>query len=400
MPTYEEARDIVLQSVAPVGAERVETGRALGRTLAEDVAAPWPLPFCDNSAMDGYAVRSDDCRGPARLKITGYIPAGGAASTAVAPGCAVKIMTGAPIPAGCDAVIPFEETEEGDGHVAVKGRATARQHIRFRGEDVREGDVVLTEGTPLRPAEISMLASLGKTFVSVYRSVRVAVLSTGDELIELGEPPSPGRIINSNSVAIAAAVREAGAEAVLLGIARDDVSSHAEKISEGLKADALITTAGVSAGDRDLVREVLAERGVESIFWRVDIKPGGPTAFGRKDGVPVFSLPGNPVSALITFEAFVRPALLRMMGRKKVLRPLVKATLTGAVRKKAGKVNFLRVGIEVRGGEYFASSSGDQNTGILRTMVLADAIAVLPADGTSFAAGEKVDVLLLGETLR
>ena len=170
-------------------------------------------------------------------------------------------MTGAPIPAGCDAVIPFEETEDADGHVAVKARVTVRQHIRFRGEDVREGDLVLQEGTPLRPAEISMLASLGKTFVPVYRKVRVAVLSTGDELIELGEPPSPGTIINSNSVAIAAAVRETGAEPVLLGIARDDLSSHAEKISEGLKADALITTAGVSAGDRDLVREALAESG-------------------------------------------------------------------------------------------------------------------------------------------
>ena len=350
--------------------------------------------------MDGYAVRADDCRGPARLKITGYIPAGGTASVNVTPGCAVKIMTGAPIPAGCDAVIPFEETSVADDHVVVKGKVTARQHIRFRAEDVREGDVVLRGGTPLRPAEISMLASLGKAFVPVYRKVRVAVLSTGDELIELGEPPSPGMIINSNCVAIAAAVRETGAEPVLLGIARDDLASHAEKITEGLKADALVTTAGVSAGDRDLVREVLAQTGVVSRFWRVDIKPGGPTAFGTKDGKPVFSLPGNPVSALITFEAFVRPALLRMMGRNKVVRPLVKATLAGEVRKKPGKVHFLRVGIEVRGGEYFASSAGDQNTGILRTMVLADALAVLPADKTSFAAGEAVDVFLLGETLR
>jgi len=350
--------------------------------------------------MDGYAVRADDCRGPARLRITGYIPAGGTASAGVEPGCAVKIMTGAPIPPGCDAVIPFEETSVADDHVVVKAQVTVRQHIRFRAEDVREGDVVLREGTPLRPAEISMLASLGKAFVPVYRTVRVAVLSTGDELIELGEPPSPGMIVNSNSVAVAAAVRETGAESLLLGIARDDPESHAEKISEGLKADALVTTAGVSAGDRDLVREVLAQSGVVSRFWRVGIKPGGPTAFGTKDGVPVFSLPGNPVSALITFEVFVRPALLRMMGRKRVLRPPVKATLAGEVRKKPGKVHFLRVGIEVRGGEYIASSAGDQNTGILRTMVLADAIAVLPADKTVFAAGERVDVLLLGETLR
>ena len=400
MPTYEEARSIILESVAPMGTERVETSRALGRTLSEDVSAPWPLPFCDNSAMDGYAVRTGDCRGPARLKITGYIPAGGTASAGVEPGCAVKIMTGAPIPPGSDAVIPFEEISVVDDHVVVKAKVTVRQHIRFRGEDVREGDVVLQGGTPLRPPEISMLASLGKAFVPVYRTVRVAVLSTGDELIELGEPPSPGMIVNSNSVAVAAAVRETGAESLLLGIARDDLESHAEKISEGLKADALITTAGVSAGERDLVREVLAELGVMPRFWRVDVKPGGPTAFGMKDGKPVFSLPGNPVSALITFEAFVRPALLRMMGRKRVVRPLVKATLTGEMRKKPGKVHFLRVGIEVRGGEYFATSAGDQNTGILRTMVLADALAVLPADKTYFAAGETVGVFLLGETLR
>lgn len=400
MPTYEEARSIILENVAPLGTERVETGRALGRTLAEDVSAPWPLPSCDNSAMDGYAVRADDCRGPARLRITGYLPAGGTALAGVEPGCAVKIMTGAPIPPGCDAVIPFEETSLADDHVVVETKVTARQHIRFRAEDVREGDVVLQGGTPLRPPEISMLASLGKAFVPVYRKVRVAVLSTGDELIELGEPPPPGTIINSNSPAVAAAVRETGAESLLLGIARDDLESHAAKISEGLKADALITTAGVSAGERDLVREVLARSGVVSRFWRVGIKPGGPTAFGTKDGVPVFSLPGNPVSALITFEVFVRPALLRMMGRKRVLRPLVKATLAGEVRKKPGKVHFLRVGIEVKGGEYIASSAGDQNTGILRTMVLADAIAVLPADKTVFAAGERVDIFLLGETLR
>jgi molybdopterin molybdotransferase len=400
MPTYEEARRIVLESVSPVGTERVETGRSLGRTLAEDVAAPWPLPLFDNSAMDGFAVRADDCREAARLSITGYIPAGGITSVPVTPGCAVKIMTGAPIPTGCDAVVPFEETEEVDGHIVVKGKVTVRQHIRFRAEDVREGDVVLPEGTPLRPPEISMLASLGKAIVPVYRKVRVAVLATGDELIELGEPPTPGAIINSNSVAIAAAVRETGAEPVLLGIARDDLASHAEKIAEGLKMDALITTAGVSAGDRDLVREVLAQLGVAPRFWRVDIKPGGPTVFGMKDGKPVFSLPGNPVSAMVTFEAFVRPALLRMMGRKRVLRPLIKATLSEEVRKKAGKVHFLRVGIEVRDGECFVSSSGDQNTGILRTMVLADALAVLPADRTSFAAGETVDLLLLGDLLR
>ncbi len=275
---------MILSSVSPLGAERVDLLAALGRVVSEDVVAPWDLPFCDNSAMDGYAVRADDCRGPARLKITGYIPAGGTASVAVEPGCAVKIMTGAPTPAGCDAVIPIEETEEADGHVVVKGRVTIRQHIRFRGQDVRSGDAVVAAGTVVYPPEISMLASFGKATVPVYRRARVAVLSTGDELIELGGQPVNGKIINSNAFSLAAAIRETGAEAVLLGIARDNMESHRERMTEGLKADALVTSAGVSAGDLDLVRDCLAELGVRQLFWKVDIKPGGPTAFGMKDG--------------------------------------------------------------------------------------------------------------------
>lgn len=398
MLAFEEARAIILRSVAPLGTERVETSRALGRAVAEDIAAPWDLPSCDNSAMDGYAVRAADCAGPALLEICGYLPAGVAAAAAgVAPGCAVRIMTGAPIPPGCDAVVPFEDTEESGGRVRVRGPVAPRQHVRFRGEDVSAGAVVIPAGTRLRPPELGMLASFGKAIVPVFRAARVAVLSTGDELIELGEPPAAGRIVNSNSVSIAAAVRETGAEPVVLGIARDDRESHAEKMAEGLKADALVTTAGVSAGDRDLVRQVLDELGVTPLFWRVAVKPGGPIAFGMKALTPVFSLPGNPTSALITFEEFVRPALLRMMGHARPIKPLVRATLKHDVRKKPGKMNFLRVRIEVRDGEYLASSAGDQNSGILRTMVRADALAILPAKRTSFAAGEKVDIHLLGE---
>ncbi len=397
MLSFEDARKVILDSVAPAGAERVETSRALGRVLAEDVAAPWDLPACDNSAMDGFAVRAADCRDQAVLDVRGYVPAGGAASAGVAPGCAARIMTGAPIPAGCDAVIPFEETEETAGRIRITRPVTPRQHIRFQGEDVSAGTVVMPAGTRLRPPEIGMLASFAKAFVPVFRRVSVAVMATGDELVELGEPPAAGRIVNSNSVSIAAAVRDTGAEPVVLGIARDDRASHADRIAEGLKADALVTTAGVSAGDRDLVRQGLAEMGVEPVFWRVAVKPGGPLAFGMKSGTPVFSLPGNPVSALITFEEFVRPALLRMMGHTRPLKPLVRAVLTEDVRKKPGKVNFLRVRIEVRDGIYLASSAGDQNSGIMRTMVLADALAVLPADRTAFAAGETVSVHLLGE---
>ena len=395
MPTFEVARSMILSSVSPLGVERVELMAALGRVVAEDVTAPWDLPVYDNSAMDGFAVRAVDCRVGGSLRITGYIPAGGAATPGIEPGCAVRIMTGAPIPPGCDAVVPIEETEPTDDAVLLRERVKPPQHIRFRGEDVRSGDTVVSAGTILRPPEISMLASFGKATVPVHRRARVAVLSTGDELIELGEQPGNGKIINSNALSLAAAVREIGAEPVILGIARDNRESHREKMAEGLKADALITSAGVSAGDRDLVRDCLAELEVRQLFWKVDIKPGGPVAFGMKEGKPVFSLPGNPVSTMVTFEELVRPALLKMMGHRRVIKPYVQAALRAEVRKKAGKVHFLRVRIEVENGRYWASSAGDQNTGILGTMLRANGIAVLPKDKTVFSPGEEVAVHLL-----
>jgi molybdopterin molybdotransferase len=395
MLTFEEARGMVLANVAPLGRERVPITAASGRILAEDVRATRDMPQWDNSAMDGYAVRSADCAGPATLKLTGYQAAGDAVSPKVTHGCAVKIMTGSPIPEGCDAVVPFEETEEAGSSVNIHAPVRPRAHIRFRGEDVKTGDLVIPAGTALRPPEISMLASFGNAFVPVYRKARVAVLSTGDELVELGESLSSGKIVNSNSLSLAAAVEEAGAVPALLGIAPDEKEIMREKIAEGLKADALITSAGVSAGDRDFVREVLAELGVEQIFWGVNIKPGKPIAFGINNGKPVFALPGNPVSSLITFEMFVRPALRKMMGHPKPLKPLVKATLAEPIRKKAGKTHFFRVRIVVEDGEYIAWTSGDQNTGILRTMVHANGIAVLPSEKTVFEAGEKVDVCLL-----
>jgi len=395
MPTFEVARSMILASVSPLGVERVDLLSALGRVVAEDVAAPWDMPFYDNSAMDGFAIRAADCRAGGSLRVTGYIPAGGTATPAIEPGCAVRIMTGAPVPPGCDSVVPVEETEERDDAVLLKENVVPRQHIRFRGEDVRCGDRVVSAGTIIHPPEISMLASFGKATVPVYRRARVAVLSTGDELIELGEQPANGKIVNSNALSLAAAVREIGAEPLILGIARDSRESHREKMVEGLKADALITSAGVSAGDRDLVRDCLAGLDVRQLFWKVDIKPGGPTAFGMKEGKPVFSLPGNPVSTMITFEELVRPGILKMMGHRGVIKPYVRATLRGEVRKKPGKVHFLRVKIEVENGKYWATTAGDQNTGILGTMLRANGIAVLPKDKTVFSPGEEVEVHLL-----
>lgn len=400
MPAFEDARRIVLENIVPLGVQLVSLEDALGRAAAEDIDAPWDMPAWDNSAMDGFAVCTADCTSlPVTLPISGYIPAGGSAISNVEPGCAVKIMTGAPIPPGCDAVVPFEETDEKDGTVTLTARVSPGQHIRRKGEDVPAGTLFLPAGRRIGPPEISILASFGKALVPVHRRAQVGIVSTGDELLELGAPPRPGAIINSNAHAVAAALREIGAEPVLLGIARDDLASHREKLAAGLSCDALITSAGVSAGDRDLVRDVLAELGVEQLFWKVEMKPGHPTAFGRKENVPVFALPGNPVSTMVAFEQFVRPALLKMMGHSRIVRPLLKAVLTEGIRKKAGRVHFIRVEVEVRYGRLYVRSAGDQNTGILNTMLRADAIAMLPADRTTIAAGEEIDIQLVRERL-
>jgi molybdopterin molybdotransferase len=304
-------------------------------------------------------------------------------------------MTGAPTPAGCDAIVPIEETEEDEGKIIINGEVRKGDHLRVRGEDVQQEELVIAAGTILRPAEINMLASFGYQTVSVFRRPKVAILSTGDELVDPGEEIGPGQIINSNDYSLAAAVTEVGGEPLLLGIARDDRESLIEKITEGLKADVLITTAGVSMGDLDLVCEVLQSLGVERQFWKVDIKPGRPTAFGLKNGKPVFSLPGNPVSSMITFEELVRPALLKMLGHERVIKTFVKAIMKESIAKKPGRVHFLRVRVVDDGEQLFATSSGDQNTGILRTLLRANGIAVLPADREQVHVGEEVNVHLI-----
>lgn len=399
MTSFEDARRIILNKVAPAGVERVLLLDAVGRIIAEDFTAPGDMPRWDNSAMDGFAVRCADCTPGATLKVTDYIPAGVSSQDQVQPGCAARIMTGAPIPAGADAVVPIEETEVAGDTVKLLNPVQQRQHIRFKGEDVACGETVVAKGTLIGPPQVSLLASFAGVLVPVYRKVRVAILSTGDELVEVGTAPGPSQIVNSNTLAVAAAVRLCGAEPVILGIARDNRESHLALISEGLKADVLVTSAGVSAGDRDLVREILAELGVEEMFWKVGIKPGGPTAFAVKGNTPIFSLPGNPVSTMITFEQFVRPALLKMMGHTRVLRRTVPATLEGTLRKKAGKMNLVRVHARIENGRYLITSSGDQNTGILKTMLKANALALLPAERTEFGPGEELQLQLLDPTL-
>ena len=394
--TFECARALILENVTTLPVESVPLLEAVGRILAEELRAPCDMPRWDNSAMDGFAVRAEDCQTQKPLLIDGYIPAGGTATgISVRPGKAVRIMTGAPTPDGCDTIVPVEETEEKDGQVIIKGRVRVGDHLRVCGEDVQKGEIVIVAGSVLRPVEINMLAAFGLKEVAVFRRPKVAILSTGDELVEPGEPVGPGQIINSNAYSLAAAVQELGGVPLLLGIARDARESLREKLVEGLRADVLITSAGVSMGDRDLVCAMLEEVGVQSLFWKVDIKPGRPTAFGLKDGKPVFSLPGNPVSTMVTFEEFVRPALLKMMGHQRVIKPFVKAVLKETITKKMGRVQFLRVRVVKNGERLFATSSGDQNTGILSTMLRANGMAVLPASKERIEAGEEVDIHLI-----
>ena len=395
--SFYQARQQILDTVPILTPEKVPLLDAAGRAIATDIIADQPLPSFNNSAMDGYAVRAADCTVGTNLPVAGYLPAGKTSADPVKPGTVVKIMTGAPIPQGTDAVIPFENCQAEQDQITIQQTVKKGDHIRWTGEDIRPGDRVIPRGTLLRPAEISLLASFHLATIPVHPRVRVAILATGDELQEIDEPHFSSGIVNSNSWALAAAVQEIGATPLVLGIARDNLSSLREKIKEGLQADVLITTAGVSAGDRDLVREVLEELGIEEIFWKIKIKPGHPTAFGMHNHTPVFSLPGNPVSTLLTFEEFVRPALLKMMGHHTVLKALHRATLSEPLKKKPGRLQILRVAIQINpDGEMMVSSAGDQNTGILRTLVNAQGIALLAAERDFFAAGEKIDVHLLG----
>jgi molybdopterin molybdotransferase len=395
--SFEEARDRILSTVALMESESVEILDSLGRVTAEDVIAPLNLPSFDNSAMDGYAVRVADCNAFEALTITGNIPAGGSTTAELTRGSAIRIMTGAPIPHGCDAVVPLEETEDTGNHVQIHVAPHPGQHIRWAGEDVKLGETVLPAGTLIRVTAISMLASMGRTQVRVYRKPIVAILATGDELVEPGQPLPEGKLFNSNSPALAAAVCEAGAVPLILGVARDDREHLRQRITLGLQADALITAAGVSVGDCDFVRETLAGLGVKQLLGKVNMKPGKAMTFGVKDGKPVFSLPGNPVSAIITFEKMVRPALLKMMGHRQVTTPLVTAILQEELRKKPGKIFFARVRLKIAEGKFLAWSAGHQDTGFLKTMLQADALAVLPAERTSFSAGEEIDVHILSQ---
>jgi molybdopterin molybdotransferase len=371
---------------------------AHGCVLAEDVVAPAPLPGFDNSAMDGYAVRvADLATVPVVLPVVGDIAAGPASPLRVQPGLCVRIMTGAMMPAGADAVVPLEWTDGGVAQVRIDRRPDAGAYVRRAGEDVTAGTVVLPAGSHLGAAQIGLAAAVGRARLVVRPQPRVVVVSTGSELVEPGEPIGPGQIQDSNSPALTAAAVEAGAIAYRVGIVPDDPRKLADTLEDQLvRADVLVTSGGVSVGAYDVVKEVLSRLGTVS-FDRVAMQPGMPQGFGTigPDRTPVFGLPGNPVSALVSFETFVRPALRTMLGALPIERPRVQAVTDVALDSPPGKRSFLRVALEVRDGAYRVRPVSGPGSHLLAGMARANALAVVTEDVTRVEAGSSVEVLVL-----
>jgi len=395
-----EAQKQVLEEIPVLGTERIQILEALGRVLAVDVLARRDVPSGDNSAMDGYACRHEDLAGAAlanrvKLKLTGESPAGRPFEGSVGPGEAVRVLTGGLIPRGADTVIMIEDTALEADQLTCLADPGKGAHIRRRGEDVRTGETVLCDGDMIRPPEVGMLATLGYAYVHVYQRPLVAILSTGDELVDLDEPFGDGKVICSNTYSLAAQVMECGSIPLSLGIASDDENDQRDKISQGLRADVILTSGGVSVGKYDLVRDALSQLGMQVKFWKVAMKPGKPLVFGTIGNKPVFGLPGNPTSAMISFEQFVRPALLKMMGHESIFRPLIEATLAEDAGPVSGRLHLVRCKLFERDGQMMAATTGNQSSGALRSMVLADGLMILPPDVGPFTAGTRVKVQVM-----
>ena len=412
MLSVEEAYERIMAYFSPLESEQVPILQALGQVLSEDVFSPRHLPPLDNSAMDGYAVRHADILGagpdtPRPLRVIGQIAAGQMPAEEVSEGTAIRIMTGAPVPPGADTIVPFEETDELErkrsggslDEIAIMDELAEGSHLRPAGEDVRKGDAVLVRGSVVRPSEIGVLASLGMANVSVISRPVVAILATGDELLNLGDPVEEAKIHDSNSYSMAASVLKYGGIPKVLGIARDNLDDMNEKLSLGTTADLLITSAGVSKGDYDIVKDVLMERG-EISFWSVRMRPAKPLAFGtiRGDGgrlVPHLGLPGNPVSTMVAFEEFARPAILRMLGKTRLDRPTIEAVLEGPIYNMDDRRVFARVEVTKRNGTYYASPTGPQGSNILTSMSRANGLAICPEDVPVMDTGKTVKVKML-----
>ncbi|KAF0217264.1 MAG: molybdopterin [Geobacteraceae bacterium] len=393
MVSIEEAQRTILEYITPLETEKVSVFQGLNRVTPEDHIAPWDIPAADNSAMDGFAF-SHATLSNDRLRVTGFLPAGEARSVPVQAGEAIRIMTGAPVPGGCDTVVPIEDVEENGEWIRLTSAVKAGSHVRKRGEDIRHGTVVIPAGATIRPQEIGMLSAMGTTSLAVYRRARVAILATGDELLEPGSTPAPGKIINSNSYSLAAQVLDAGGDPVLLGIAPDTLDTTCDKIRAGLNADLLVITGGVSVGDRDFVKVAIEKLGGSVTFWKVNMKPGKPLAFAMLQGKPVFALPGNPVAAMVSFELFVRPSILKTMGRRRIFQPSVKAVLQEPAANKGKRPHLVRGIVSIHDGRYYVSTTGNQSSGRLSSLIQGNGLIRLAPEALH-ATGDEVEVLLL-----
>jgi len=393
MKSIEEAQRSILERIIPLETEKVSVFHGLNRVTPVDYIAPWDIPPADNSAMDGFAFSYAAMR-ENRLRVTGFLPAGEMRSDSVPSGEAVKIMTGAPIPPGCDTVVPIEDVEEDGESIRITSIVKPGSHIRCQGDDIKRGNVIIQAGALLRPQEIGMLSAMGMTTLAVYRRARVSILATGDELLEPGSTPAPGKIINSNSYSLAAQVLDAGGDPVLLGIAPDTLDSTCEKIRAGMNADILVITGGVSVGDRDFVKPAIEKLGGTITFWKVNMKPGKPLAFAWLQGKPVFALSGNPVSSMVSFELFVRPSILKAMGHQRVYRPKVKALLKEPLANKGKRPHLVSGIVSKHEDRYQVMTTGNQSSGRLSSLLQGNGLIRL-APETSYVAGDTVEVLLL-----
>lgn len=400
----DEARERILATISPCGAVAVPLLEALGLVLAEDVVAQEDIPPFRNSAMDGYAVRASDTREacdarPVRLAVVADIAAGHPSTRRIDRGQAARITTGAALPEGADAVIRFEETGEREGGAGQRAIDLSRavrtgENVRYPGEDVAAGTKVLAGGTLLRPATIGLLASLNRASVTVHRRPRVGVLSTGDELVDVGPALGPGKIRNSNSYTLAALVRQTGGEPVMLGVARDSIDDIRAKLLAAHGVDLLVTSGGVSIGDYDVVKDVLQAEG-DIDLWQVRIKPGKPMAFGRIGSVPLLGLPGNPVAAVVAFIQFGRPAMFKLLGRDDWSLPTLRARLLTAHENAGRRRHFVRGVVERGPNGYVVRQAGAQGSGMLTSLARANCLIVLPETWDHAEAGAEVDVQLL-----
>ena len=401
MISVEEALERILAQITALEEVQVPLSTARGLVLTQDIIAHDDIPPFANSAMDGFALRSQDTRPQngvlPRLHVTGGVAAGYVADHAVKEGTAMRVMTGAPIPPGADSVIEIELTNY-DGPkstwVEVQQEVLPHNNVRPAGEDMRKGQVIMQRGAEIGHWEIGILATLGYAHVPVVRRPRVAILGTGDEVIDIDEPLRPGKIRNSNSYLLEAAVRQAGAEVQRLGVAQDTVESLREKFREAATYDLIFTSGGVSVGDFDLVKDIMNEQGTIN-FWRINMRPGKPVAFGHIGSVPLLGLPGNPVSTAVTFELFGRPILRKMQGHTRLLKPQIPVVVEDGVSDSVMRRHYVRAHVEWHNDHFVAHTTGNQGSNIMTSLLQANAFVIVPEGGTTIAPGEIAKAMML-----